>query len=103
MWSRALADASVGAGEATTVQRMSCGACDRSDTQFDIRQTFTMSSSYELPFARSNRLFGGWKLGGLATARTGLPVNITVSRKASDMLDANASSQRPDFVPGMSI
>src|SRR5262249_35425663 len=103
MWSHAITDASVGAGEATTIQHMSCRACDRSDTQFDVRQTFTMSSSYELPFARNNHLFGGWKLSGLATARTGLPVNITVSRRASDLLDGNASSQRPDLVPGVSI
>jgi hypothetical protein len=103
MWSHAITDASVGAGEATTIQRMSCRACDRSDTQFDIRHTFTTSSTYELPFARNHKLLGGWKLSGLATARTGLPVNITVSRKASDLPDGNSSSQRPDLVPGQSI
>ena len=103
MWSHAITDASVGAGESTTFQRMSCRACDRSSTQFDIRHTFTTSSTYQLPFARSHRLLGGWKLSGLATARTGLPVNITVSRKAGDLPDGNSSGQRPDLVPGMSI
>src|ERR1035437_596675 len=36
-------------------------------------------------------------------ARTGLPVNIVVSRSASNMLDGNSSSQRPALVPGVSI
>ncbi len=103
MWSHAITDNSVGAGESTAIQRMSCRACDRSNTQFDVRHTFSMSSSYELPFAHSNRIFGGWRFSGLATARTGLPINITVSRKAGDLPDGNASSQRPDLVPGVSI
>jgi hypothetical protein len=33
-------------------------------------------------------------------ARTGLPVNIVVTRCASQTLDGNASNQRPDLVPG---
>jgi hypothetical protein len=36
-------------------------------------------------------------------ARTGLPVNIVVSRSASNMLDGNSSNQRPDLVAGASI
>src|SRR5262249_44364415 len=43
MWSHAITDASIGAGEATTIQNMSCRACDRSDTQFDVRHNLTMS------------------------------------------------------------
>jgi hypothetical protein len=48
-------------------------------------------------------LLGGWSLSGLATASTGRPVNITVTRKASDMPDGNRKYQRPDLVPGVSI
>jgi hypothetical protein len=32
-----------------------------------------------------------------------MPVNIVVSRSASNMLDGNASNQRPDLVPGVSM
>jgi hypothetical protein len=113
MWSHALTDASVGAGEATTIQHMACRACDRSSTQFDVRHTLTTSVSYALPLGAGHRLlgqggaldkiFGGWKVSSLTTARTGLPVNITVSRKAGDLPDGNSSSQRPDLVPGQSI
>ena len=113
MWSHAITDASIGAGEATTIQNMSCRACDRSDTQFDIRHTLAMSSVYQLPVGQGhhflgsnsalNNFLGGWQLSGIATSRTGLPINITVSRKAGDLPDGNSSSQRPNSVPGVSI
>jgi hypothetical protein len=48
-------------------------------------------------------VFGGWELSGVAATRTGLPVNIGVSRSASAMLDGNTSSQRPNLVPGVGI
>ena len=36
--------------------------------------------------------------------RTGLPLNVTVTRKATDVLDGNVlSSQRPDLVPGVPL
>jgi hypothetical protein len=46
---------------------------------------------------------GGWELGGVASARSGLPVNIAVSRTAAQLPDGNTSGQRPDLVPGVSI
>ena len=48
-------------------------------------------------------LIGGWQVSGILTARTGLPVNILVTRKASDMPDGNSRNQRPNVVPGVSI
>jgi hypothetical protein len=67
----------------------------------------TLNSVYELPFRGGSgapkMLLRGWTLSGLATASTGRPVNIAVTRKASDMLDGNAKYQRPDLVPGASI
>jgi hypothetical protein len=46
---------------------------------------------------------GGWELAGIGTARTGLPVNITMTRKAGALPDGNTSSQRPNLVPGVPI
>jgi hypothetical protein len=67
----------------------------------------TLNSVYELPFRGSGRaakkVLGGWTVSGLATASSGRPVNITVTRKASDMPDGNSKYQRPDLVPGASI
>jgi hypothetical protein len=103
MWSHGITDASTGAGESVTFQNQSCRACDRSSTNIDVRHTMTMNGVYQLPFGRGNRFLGGWEIAGIATARTGLPVNITITRKASALPDQNASSQRPDLVPGVPI
>jgi hypothetical protein len=82
---------------------MACRACDRSSSNIDVRHVLTMNGVYELPFARHNRILGGWELAGIASARTGLPVNVTVSRSASALPDGNTSSQRPNLVPGVPI
>jgi hypothetical protein len=46
---------------------------------------------------------GGWQLSGIGTARSGLPINVTISRSASALPDQLNKSQRPDLVPGVSI
>jgi Carboxypeptidase regulatory-like domain/TonB dependent receptor len=112
MWSHAIADSSIGSGEAVTIQNMSCRACDRSNSSIDVRHTFSSNFFYQLPFGSGKRfpvngvashIFGGWAISSLIGARTGLPVNITMSRKAGDLPDGNTSSQRPNLVPGVSI
>ena len=91
---------------------MSCRSCDRSSSSIDVRHAFTLNAVYQLPFGPGKRMLntgvasqvlGGWELAGITSARTGLPVNITMTRKASQMLDGNTSNQRPNLVPGMSI
>jgi hypothetical protein len=112
MWSHGITDASIGAGESVSFQNQSCRACDRSSTNIDVRQYFTTNAVYELPFGKGKpfvqngigaAVFGGWELAGIATARTGLPINITISRKASALLDGNTSGQRPNYVAGQDI
>jgi hypothetical protein len=111
-WAKAITDASVGAGETVGVENISCRACDRSVSPYDARQNITNSAVYQLPFGTgrrflhsglAGRLIGGWDLSGLLLARTGLPVNIVVTRSASQMLDGISSNQRPNLVPGVSI
>jgi hypothetical protein len=73
----------------------------------------TTNSIYELPFGPgrrywdnggfTGRLIGGWALSGIFTASTGRPINILVRRSASDMLDGNASNQRPNLVAGVPL
>jgi len=109
MWSHGITDASIGSGEATAFQNMGCRACDRSSSNIDVRHVFTANGVYQLPFARSKQsglmagAMAGWQLSGIFSARTGLPVNITASRTAAQMLDGNTSGQRPNLVPGVSI
>ncbi len=112
MWAHGITDASDGAGTSVAFQNMSCRACDRSNSDLDVRHVVTINGVYELPFGHgkpylnsglASHVLGGWELAGLAQARTGLPVNITMTRKASAMPDGNTSGQRPDLVAGQSI
>ena len=113
MWSHAVTDGSGGTGETVQVQNASCPACDRSDATFDVRHTLSMNSVYRLPIGAgqshwnakgfAGNLLSGWQVSGILTARSGLPINITVTRKAADMLDGNNKNQRPDLVPGVPI
>ncbi len=103
MWSHGIADSSIGAGESLTFQNQSCRACDRSSTNIDVRHTMTSNAIYQLPFARGSRILGGWEVSGIGTASSGRPVNITLSRKSSQLPDGNTGSQRPDLLPGVSI
>jgi hypothetical protein len=112
MWSHGIGDGSDGAGTGIGFQNMSCRACDRSSTDIDVRHNMVMNGVWELPFGRGkqflssglgSQILGGWSISGLATARTGKPVNITVSRKAATLPDQNTSGQRPNYVPGQSI
>jgi hypothetical protein len=103
MWSHGITDASIGSGESVAIQNMSCRACDRSSSNIDVRHNLIANAIYDLPFARGHRFLGGWELAGIGIARTGLPVNITMSRKAGALPDGNTSSQRPNLVPGVPI
>jgi len=103
MWSHGIADSSIGAGESISFENQACRACDRSDTNIDVRHTMTSNAIYQLPFARNSKILGGWEVSGIATASSGRPVNITLSRKASQLPDGNTGSQRPNLVPGVPI
>jgi len=112
MWSHGITDASDGSGTSVGFQDMGCRACDRSNSDIDVRHTITSNGVWELPFGHgkqyltsglASKIFGGWSLSGLATFRTGKPINITITRKAAAMLDGNTSGQRPNLVPGVSI
>jgi len=112
MWSHGIVDASTGSGTSVSFQDMGCRACDRSSSPADVRQTMTTNGVWQLPFGPgkqylnsgvASKILGGWSLSGLATARTGIPVNITISRKAAALPDGNTSGQRPNLAPGASI
>jgi hypothetical protein len=114
LWSHSIDDGSTGGDDKTQPQNVNCRSCERASSRFDVRHTITINSVYELPFGPGRRylnaegfrgaLAGGWELSGIASARTGQPIIVTVSRRASDLPDQNATStQRPDLVPGVSL
>jgi hypothetical protein len=114
MWSHAINDGSLGSGvEDDFPENVSCRRCDRASSDQDARQSFSVSSVYQLPFGPGKRLlssgtvqgaiFGGWELTAVAGGRTGLPVNITVDRSAAVMPDGNSANQRPNLVLGVPL
>ena len=107
MWSHAINDGSLGGGETDAIspENVFCRACERASSASDIRHFFTLNSVYAIPYhARTLRpFFSGWSLSGITTARSGRPVNITISRSASVVPGGYNLTQRPDLVSGISL
>lgn len=115
MWSHAINDGSLGGGEADIIspQNPFCRICERASSAQDIRHFFTANSVYELPFGHGKRylaqpglrraMLGNWSLTGIGTARSGLPVNVTLSRAASVAPYGYTVNQRPNLVAGVSL
>lgn len=113
-WSHAIDDDSLGGAEAVTPQNQACLSCDRASSALDMRSYLTSSAIWKLPMGQGqmvlgnanhtlNALVGGWELSGVGTVRSGLPLNITISRGATTLPDQINSNQRPNLVPGASI
>jgi hypothetical protein len=98
MWGHAISD-SAGSGEGGQIQDITCRACDRGPADYDIRQTFTANSVYQLPWAR-NKIYGGWDLSGIFTARTGTPLTVLVNRAAANVPSGQTQTQRANYVGG---
>ncbi len=114
LWSHSINDGSTGAGEADYPQNVRCRACEKASSDQDIRNYFSGSISYQLPVGPGRRflngpgiasaILGGRRWSNILYARTGRPVNITVSRPGQAMPDGNTTSpQRPDLVPGANL
>jgi len=101
---------------------------------FDIRHTFNLSALYSLPWGKgrahdlsgvADAFLGGWDIGGILNARSGLPIDVRITRP--DILYKDAAGnyynnpaadrvavintpgggntrnvRRPDLVPGVS-
>lgn len=112
MWSHSINDGNIGGGEGAQPQIASCRACDRGNSNQDIRHTITANWMYQLPFGSRQRflnsgvaskILGGWETSGIWTARTGRMLTIGISRATADVPDGNTSNQRPNIVPGVSL
>jgi hypothetical protein len=64
---------------------------DYGNNNFDVRHTFNLSFLYELPFGRGKQFgnnlsgfaqaaLGNWQVGSIINARSGLPINLLVTR-----------------------
>ncbi|MGH9140802.1 MAG: TonB-dependent receptor, partial [Vicinamibacterales bacterium] len=100
---------------------------------FDVRHTFNLSLLYSVPYGSgrqhslggvANAILGGWDVGGIVNARSGLPVNVLVTRPDVVYVDgtgtvftnpaagraavintpgggASRNVRRPDLIPGV--
>jgi hypothetical protein len=73
----------------------------------DVRHNFIFSSTYDLPWGRGramgndwsgplNAVLGGWRLGGIFQARSGLPITVIDGRNRS--LQGERGAERPNCV-----
>ena len=74
-------------------------------SSFDIRKSFTMNGTYELPFG--DQLTGpagvigrGWQINGVATVSDGYPVSVRESSGDQEDRIGDDSDLRPDLIPG---
>jgi hypothetical protein len=106
---------------------------DNGYNNFDVRHTFNLSVLYAVPYGSgrrhslggvANALLGGWDVGGIVNARSGLPVNLLVTRPDVVYVDgagavftnpaagrtavintpgggASRNVRRPDLIPGV--
>ncbi len=81
-------------------------SANRAVCDYNLPNSLTISSVYELPFGRNrafmsnanafvNGLFGGWELAGILTARSGLPFTPIIS---GDQANTGLSNQKPNLV-----
>jgi Carboxypeptidase regulatory-like domain len=102
-YAHALNDGSAGGGSGNYPENVACRSCEKGNSDYDARQVFTANFAYEVPFGRKH-WYGGWQWSGTSVARSGLPLNVTVTRKAGDVVDGNVlSPQRPNLVPGVPL
>jgi hypothetical protein len=98
-----------GSNEAATSQNTFDYETEYGTNPQDIPHTFNGSLVYLIPGEGLWR--GGWRVGGILNARSGVPINVTISR--ADNVTVNGQSitnvpggnsrgtQRPDVIPGI--
>jgi hypothetical protein len=104
---------SAGGGDSDFPQNPACMACERASGDFDVRHVLTANAIYDLPFGRgkaflsqptiAGAILGRWSVTTVATARSGLPINITEDRSSTSVATGYTTNQRPNRVPGISL
>jgi carboxypeptidase family protein len=76
-------------------------AADEGYNNFDVRHTFNLSAVYDLPIGKGrkfdiggagNLFFGGWEVGAILNARSGVPVDVTLTRPEVVIQCTNAAA-----------
>jgi len=78
-----------GSNEARTAAELNNFEADRGRNNFDVRHSFNISALYELPIGDGKRfnfgkvgntILGGWQVGGIVNARSGVPIEVLIVR-----------------------
>lgn len=112
--SHSLDNGGIGGGEADIPQDYYCHICEYASSDQDMRHYFSASTIWKLPVGRGHTFLGhtsyleefflgGWQASGIGTARSGLPINVTISRSTGALPDQLNKNQRPNIVPGVSV
>src|SRR5205807_8048941 len=83
-WAHSIGD-SGGSNEANTAGNPFNFGADHGSNNFDVRHSFNMTALYALPVGKgkmywkdapawADAILGGWQLGGVVNARTGVPI-----------------------------
>ncbi len=90
-----------GSNEARTLATNFDFEDDRGYNNFDVRHTFNLSAIYNLPFGSGRRydlgsvgnaILGNWEIGGIINARSGLPIEVLVTRPDVVIMCTNAAA-----------
>ena len=105
-----------GSNEANTATQPLNFRADHGNNAFDVRHSANATMMYELPFGKGRRfgsglgragdaLMGGWDVGGVINARTGLPLDIRITRPDIVYRDTrnNAIVNAPILVGGAPV
>jgi hypothetical protein len=98
-----------GSNEAVTANNTFDFETENGTNPTDIPHTFNGSLIYMPPF--SGPIAGGWRVGGIVNARSGVPINVTINRPDTVTIGGvtvtnvpggnSRGTQRPDLVPGV--
>jgi hypothetical protein len=92
-------------------QNSYCIRCERGPSSFDTRHRLVVSPLYELPVGRGkalninngflNAIIGGWQVGGILTAQSGVPQTITIGGQDNSI--TQSTYDRPNYVSGQNV
>jgi Carboxypeptidase regulatory-like domain/TonB dependent receptor-like, beta-barrel len=98
-----------GSNEAATTQNTFNFETEYGTNPQDIPHTFNGSLVYLIP--GEGLLKGGWRVGGIVNARSGVPINVVIARPDNATVNGatvtnipggnSRGTQRPDLVPGV--
>ena len=96
-WAHSLGN-TAGSNEANTAGNPYNFRADFGSNNFDIRRSFNLTALYQIPFGKGQKyggsaskaidtLLGGWQLGSIVNARTGVPMDVLITRPDLSYID----------------